>query len=127
MHSQPLHQGLRQGQGEAGYDAQDPAVQGVRGRGLREAGVQLQGYVSDLYVVIRAQPSPLGFFGFYYALMTFSLLLFIYTTAEFWESVKFCIAWGSGCAASGGRFLPFALFWQHRIGRVCKADSVTVL
>ena len=51
MHSQPLHQGLRQGQGEAGYDAQDPAVQGVRGRGLREKGVQLQGYVSDLHFV----------------------------------------------------------------------------
>lgn len=75
MHSQPLHQGLRQGQGEAGYDAQDPAVQGVRGRGLREAGVQLQGYVSDLHVVIRAQPFPPQVFRFphstYASLMTF--------------------------------------------------------
>lgn len=60
MHSQPLHQGLRQGQGEAGH-AQDPAIQGVRRGRLRQAGVQLESHVPDLHAVICTATHPFRF------------------------------------------------------------------
>ena len=86
MHRQPLHQGLRQGQGEAS-NAQDSAIQGVRRGRLRQAGVQLQGHVPDLHAVIAQHLT----FGSLYALMTFSYCCYIYHS-EF--RVCFSGVWG---------------------------------
>lgn len=50
MHSEPLGQEIRKGQGETSA-AQDSAVQGMRRRRLRQEGLQLEGYVPDLHAV----------------------------------------------------------------------------
>jgi hypothetical protein len=89
----------------------------------------------------RAAASP-SLFGSLYALMTFPIAV-IYTTrgsgfaVSGLGSVAFCIAWGSAFsflvwlsyAASGeGVCFSFAVgLGEHRIGLVCKADSVAIV
>lgn len=89
MHNQPLHQSVRQGQGEAG-DTKNQAVQGMRRRRLRREGVELEGHVPALHAV-EEQHVTLGF----PTLTTFSRPLYI--PPRFLVFVVFCIAW---CLAS---------------------------
>ena len=50
MRSEPLRQKIRKGQGETS-PAQNPSVQRMRRRRLRQEGFQLEGYVPGLHAV----------------------------------------------------------------------------